>query len=149
MVVLPSMDDQLLPIFRDWVIDVMYGFCRFLKSFNWIPLLSSGEIATKPANPLIDSYRSQSSFRDKLQEYKDIKELNRAGSSSPEKPRSNTSSSIQSNASVKKAGHGTNEEFGEEMTELWDRPSSNCLPEIYPSIDRFHFLLNTFNQAEC
>lgn len=81
-------------------------------------LLSSGEIATKPANPLIDSYRSQSSFRDRLQEYKDIKELNRAGSSSPEKPRSNTSSSIQSNASVKKRVHGTNEEFGEEMTEL-------------------------------
>ena len=24
MVVLPSMDDQLLPLFRDWVIDVMY-----------------------------------------------------------------------------------------------------------------------------
>ncbi|CAF3358880.1 unnamed protein product [Rotaria sp. Silwood1] len=77
MVVLPSMDDQLLPFFRDWVIDVI------------------GEIASKPGNPLIDSYKSQTSFRDKLQEYKDIKELNRADSSLSESTKSNSTLSVQ------------------------------------------------------
>jgi hypothetical protein len=94
MVVLPSMDDQLLSFFNDWVIDVI------------------GEIASKPANPLVDSYKSQTSFRDKLQEYKDIKDLNRAGSSSPEKSKSTKTSSINSTKNLH------NEELGEEMTEL-------------------------------
>jgi hypothetical protein len=31
MVVLPSMDDQLLSFFRDWVIDVMYVKANSLK----------------------------------------------------------------------------------------------------------------------
>ncbi|CAF1297314.1 unnamed protein product [Adineta ricciae] len=95
MVVLPSMDDQLLPLFRDWVIDVI------------------GEIAAKRANPLVDSYKSQTSFRDKFQEYRDIKELNRAGSSSPpEKLKSQHQSSTQSTST------NASEELGEEMTVL-------------------------------
>ncbi|CAF2523217.1 unnamed protein product [Rotaria sp. Silwood2] len=77
LVVLPSMDDQLLPFFRDWVIDVI------------------GEIASKPGNPLVDSYKSETSFRDKLQEYKDIKELNRAGSTLSERTKSNPRLSVQ------------------------------------------------------
>ncbi|CAF1062166.1 unnamed protein product [Rotaria magnacalcarata] len=40
MAVLPCMDDQLLSFFRDWVIDAI------------------AEIASKPGNPLIDSYKS-------------------------------------------------------------------------------------------
>lgn len=109
MVVLPSMDDQLLPLFRDWVIDVMYVFLEYFfnrKMFYFFNF--SGEIASKPANPLIDSYKSQTSFRDKLQEYKDIKDLNRAGSSSPEKSKSNRGASLSQ----------TNEQPEEEMTEL-------------------------------
>jgi len=97
VVVLPSMDDQLLSFFRDWVIDVI------------------GEIASKPGNPLIDSYKSQTSFRDKLQEYKDIKDLNRADLSSPEKSKSNKKSTLQSN---KNLTNDNNEELGEEMAEL-------------------------------
>jgi hypothetical protein len=97
MVVLPSMDDQLLPFFRDWVIDVI------------------GEIASKPANPLVDSYKSQTSFRDRLQEYKDIKDLNRTGSSSPEIAKPTKRSPAQSK---KNLTNDTNEEVGEEMTEL-------------------------------
>jgi len=69
----------------------------------------SGEIASKPANPLVDSYKSQTAFRDKLQEYKDIKELNRTGSSSP---KSTKTSSLHSNKNPR------NEEFEEEMIEL-------------------------------
>jgi hypothetical protein len=33
MVVLPSMDDQLVPLFRDWVIDVMY--VKQITSFSF------------------------------------------------------------------------------------------------------------------
>ena len=112
MVVLPSMDDQLLPLFRDWVIDVMY--VEILSSSPSLRFFFfSGEIASKPANPLVDSYKSQTSFRDKFQEYKDIKELNRAGSSSPsEKLKSQHQSSAQSNST------NVSEELGEEMTVL-------------------------------
>lgn len=70
----------------------------------------SGEIASKPANPLVDSLKGQTAFRDRLQEYKDIKELNRAGSSSPpEQPKS---------AKQPNTATTTTEELGEEMTEL-------------------------------
>jgi len=89
VVVLPSMDDQLLSFFRDWVIDVI------------------GEIASKPGNPLVDSYKSHTLFRDKLQEYKDIKDLNQAGSLSP--------STLKSN---KILTNDNNEELGEEMLDL-------------------------------
>ncbi|CAF1200450.1 unnamed protein product [Adineta steineri] len=95
MAVLPSMDDQLLPIFRDWVIDVI------------------GEIASKPGNPLVDTLKSQTSFRDKFQEQKDLKELNRGGSSSPpEKPKSTNRLPEQSYM------NDPNEELGEEMTQF-------------------------------
>ena len=114
MVVLPSMDDQLLPLFRDWVIDVMYVKINFLFSVLII-LYFSGEIASKPANPLVDSYKSQTSFRDNFQEYKDIKELNRGGSTSPEKPKPSKRLSAHSS---KSHSNENNEELGEEMTEL-------------------------------
>lgn len=71
-----------------------------------------GEIASKPANPLVDSYKSQTSFRDKLQEYQDLRELNRTGSTSPEKLRSGSKSSLPPNRTV------INDELGQEMTEL-------------------------------
>ena len=98
------MDDQLLPLFRDWVIDAMYvwhmSFVRHIPS----SVSSSGEIASKPANPLVDSYKSSASFRDKVQDYKGIRELNRAGSTSPK----------QSHTGDKH----TTDELGEEMTAL-------------------------------
>ena len=72
----------------------------------------SGEIASKPGNPLVDSYKSQTLFRDKLQDYKDIKDLNRAGSASPDKTKSTKTSSINSTKSVR------SEDLGEEMTEF-------------------------------
>ena len=68
----------------------------------------SGEIASKPGNPLVDSYKSQTIFRDKLQEYKDIKDLNRAGSASPDNIKSTKISSKNSRS----------EDLGEELTEL-------------------------------
>ncbi len=81
-------------------------------------LYFSGEIASKPANPLADSYKSQTSFRDKLQEYKDIKNLNRSDSSPPEKPKSSKRQSTQSNTNNKNVINDNQEELGEEMTEL-------------------------------
>jgi hypothetical protein len=55
LVVLPAMDDQLLPFFRDWAIDII------------------GEIVSKPVNPLTDNYKAklnaQASVRAGLQEY--------------------------------------------------------------------------------
>jgi hypothetical protein len=83
-----------------------------VENRNELRFIFSGEIASKPANPLVDSYKSQTSFRDKLQEYKDIKDLNRAGSSSPEKSKSTKTSSINSTKNLH------NEELGEEMIEL-------------------------------
>ncbi len=56
---------------------------------------------------MIDSYKSQTSFRDKLQEYKDIRDLNRAGSASPDKAKS-----------TKSIPDDITEETGAEMTAL-------------------------------
>ncbi|CAF3493074.1 unnamed protein product [Rotaria sp. Silwood1] len=60
VVVLPAMDDQLLPFFRDWVIDII------------------GEIVSKPINPLTDNYKAklnaQTAVRTGLQEYSNNKE---------------------------------------------------------------------------
>ncbi|CAF3751456.1 unnamed protein product [Rotaria socialis] len=73
MAVLACMDDQLLSIFRDWVIDAI------------------AEIASKPGNPLIGSYESQTSFRDKIQ---DNKELNHSGSPLSDTTKSNSKASL-------------------------------------------------------
>jgi len=55
LVVLPAMDDQLLPFFRDWAIDII------------------GEIVSKPVNPLTDNYKAKlnahAAVRAGLQEY--------------------------------------------------------------------------------
>jgi len=55
LVVLPAMDDQLLPFFRDWAIDII------------------GEIVSKPINPLTDDYKAkfnaQAAVHAGLQEY--------------------------------------------------------------------------------
>ncbi|CAF0984973.1 unnamed protein product [Rotaria sordida] len=63
LVVLPAMDDQLLPFFRDWAIDII------------------GEIVSKPVNPLTDNYKdklnAQADVRAGLEEYSKSKELNR------------------------------------------------------------------------
>jgi len=111
------MDDKLLTFFRVWVIDVKYVKISFFYLIELI-FYFSGEIASKPANPLVDSYKSQASFRDKLQEYKDIKDLNRVDSTSPEKPKSNKTSSTQSSTSTKNLNNDNNEEIEEEMIEL-------------------------------
>jgi hypothetical protein len=50
-----------------------------------------------------------------LQEYKDIKDLNRGDSASPEKTKSSKKLSANSN---KSQSNENNEELGEEMTEL-------------------------------
>ncbi|CAF3645080.1 unnamed protein product [Rotaria socialis] len=73
MAVLACMDDQLLSVFRDWVIDAI------------------AEIASKPGNPLIGSYKSQTSFRDKIQ---DNKELNHSGSPLSDTTKSNSKASL-------------------------------------------------------
>ncbi|CAF2149644.1 unnamed protein product [Rotaria magnacalcarata] len=58
LVVLPAMDDQLLPFFRDWVIDII------------------DNIIDKPVNPLSDDYKvklnNQTAVREGLQEYKNL-----------------------------------------------------------------------------
>ncbi|CAF0839509.1 unnamed protein product [Rotaria sordida] len=63
LVVLPAMDDQLLPFFRDWVIDII------------------GDIISKPVNPLTDNYKTklnvQTAVREGLQEYKNAKNVKR------------------------------------------------------------------------
>ncbi|CAF2749352.1 unnamed protein product [Rotaria sp. Silwood2] len=63
LVVLPAMDDQLLPFFRDWVIDII------------------GNIVAKPVNPLTDNYKAklnvQTAVREGLQEYKNAKNVKR------------------------------------------------------------------------
>ncbi|CAF4746101.1 unnamed protein product [Rotaria magnacalcarata] len=52
------MDDQLLPFFRDWVIDII------------------DNIIDKPVNPLSDDYKvklnNQTAVREGLQEYKNL-----------------------------------------------------------------------------
>ncbi len=96
-------------------------WCKFEKKifyFENLIFYFSGEIASKPANPLVDSYKSQTSFRDKFQEYKDIKNLNRSDSSPPEKPKSSKRQSTQSNTNNKNVINDNQEELGEEMTEL-------------------------------
>ncbi|CAF1014628.1 unnamed protein product [Didymodactylos carnosus] len=102
LLVLPSMDDQLLPFFRDWVID--------------------GEIASKPANPLTDNVKTsqnQSSFREHLIEYNSYKDLNQAnGSNVTGIPF--TSSEKISSSSPKKSHHShkkSNEQNQENTTE--------------------------------
>ncbi|CAF2526768.1 unnamed protein product [Rotaria sp. Silwood2] len=69
MVVLPAMDDQLLPFFRDWVIDII------------------GEIASEPINPLTDNYKAklnaQAAVRAGLQEYSNGKEFKKQTSTTP------------------------------------------------------------------
>ncbi|CAF0798072.1 unnamed protein product [Adineta steineri] len=64
LVVLPAMDDQLLPFFRDWAIDVI------------------GEIVSKPVNPNTDNYKTklnvQTSIREGLQEYKNTPDMNKS-----------------------------------------------------------------------
>lgn len=61
LVVLPAMDDQLLPLFRDWVIDII------------------GEIVKQPVNPETDDYRvrakAQESVAEGLKEYKTAADL--------------------------------------------------------------------------
>ncbi|CAF3366749.1 unnamed protein product [Rotaria sp. Silwood1] len=63
LVVLPAMDDQLLPFFRDWVIDII------------------GNIVAKPINQLTDNYKAklniQTAVREGLQEYKNVKNVKR------------------------------------------------------------------------
>ncbi|CAF3683581.1 unnamed protein product [Rotaria socialis] len=58
LVVLPAMDDQLLPFFRDWVIDII------------------DNIIDRPVNPLSDDYKAklnnQTAVREGLQEYKNL-----------------------------------------------------------------------------
>ncbi|CAF1547785.1 unnamed protein product [Adineta ricciae] len=60
LVVLPAMDDQLLPFFRDWAIDII------------------GQIVSKPINPSTDNYKeklnAQTSVRAGLEEYNNMKE---------------------------------------------------------------------------
>jgi len=57
------MDDQLLPFFRDWAIDII------------------GEIVKKPINPLTDNYReklnAQASVQAGLKEYNSAPNLNK------------------------------------------------------------------------
>jgi len=94
MVVLPSMDDQLLPFFRDWVIDVI------------------GEIVSKPGHCLIDNYKNQLPTREKSQDTKDLKELNTGYSNSPKKKL------ISISSTGKKQTNENDSELGEEMTEF-------------------------------
>jgi hypothetical protein len=66
LVVLPAMDDQLLPFFRDWAIDII------------------GEIVAKPINPLTDNYKAklnaQASVSAGLQEYNNNPNIKRQSS---------------------------------------------------------------------
>ncbi|CAF0865565.1 unnamed protein product [Adineta ricciae] len=63
LIVLPAMDDQLLPFFRDWAIDVI------------------GEIVSKPVNPFTDDYKAKlnvhTAVREGLQEYKNARNMAR------------------------------------------------------------------------
>jgi len=67
LVVLPAMDDQLLPFFRDWAIDII------------------GEIVAKPINPLTDNYRAklnaQASVRAGLDDYNSSKDAGKTARS--------------------------------------------------------------------
>ena len=77
------MDDQLLPFFRDWAIDVMWA----VKSLGMWPSLSflffscSGEIVSKPVNPFTDDYKTKlnvhTAVREGLQEYKNARNMAR------------------------------------------------------------------------
>ncbi|UJR29961.1 hypothetical protein I4U23_017508 [Adineta vaga] len=64
LVVLPAMDDQLLPFFRDWAIDII------------------GEIVSKPINPTTDNYKAKlnahASVRAGLDEYNTIKDTKKS-----------------------------------------------------------------------
>ncbi|CAF0730233.1 unnamed protein product [Adineta steineri] len=63
LVVLPAMDDQLLPFFRDWAIDII------------------GEIVSKPINPLTDNYKAKlnalASVRAGLDEYNNMNDVHK------------------------------------------------------------------------